>query len=200
MAFTGVVYPAAGNCVFYVIYPVVPIIFAVMDAMLALGMLLIFLVPLYSHSKTIGDSLTVSNARMSILVRRNIILSSVALVSGFVGLVTLSILEWIANEDQTGNSAHLRIYASFAIAFDNFIGVAVIHGMTSGWLPTVVQKHFQLGLHATNVSSNNHGTLSAQNKVTGSVGGARSVGGGHPPSTTRSNLVISPMTGSLADE
>ena len=159
-------YAPAGNCVFYVLYPIVPIIFATLDALLALGMLIIFLIPLWAHTKEMQESkgLDGAKSRMHLVIRRNIIFSSIALTSAFVGLTTLSILEWVANEDPTGGSDNLRIWASFTIAFDNFIGVAAIHGMTSGWLPLILQKRFKLAPTSSVISTTNNN----RNKVVSS--------------------------------
>jgi len=164
-----VVYAPAGNCVFYVIYPIVPIIFATLDAFLAMGMLIIFLIPLWAHSKGMLETKGTVKSQISNVIRRNIIFSSIALTSGFVGLVTLSILEWVANEDPSGNSDDLRIWASFTIAFDNFIGVAAIHGMTTGWLPRIVQRRFRLVPGSSAISTtNNRKVVSSDNRVASS--------------------------------
>jgi hypothetical protein len=143
VAFTGEVY-SNGVCVFYVLWPIVTIIIAIADIFLELGMLAIFLVPLYAHKKVMdeGKSANAAIAKHSIdkVVRRNIIFSSIAMASCGIGLCTLAGLEWVANNDGTAATEHLRIWASFAIAFDNMIGVTAIHCMTSGWLPTPIRK------------------------------------------------------------
>jgi hypothetical protein len=86
VAFTGVV-DTFGNCVFFAILPQVVISFAVADAFLSLGMLLIFLVPLWHHTSHLKNSFDTAPTQIRTLhrvIQRNIICSSIALTSAFV--------------------------------------------------------------------------------------------------------------------
>jgi hypothetical protein len=149
IAFTGVVYPA-GNCVFFVIWPVVTICMLVVDVFLEAGMLMIFLIPLYSHSQKMkqiklikDDKLHHAENMVSEVIRRNIIYSSIALVSCIMAATILTTLEWIVNADESQEQAHLRIWASFSVCFDNFIGVSMMHCMTKGWLNTSCRRRLR---------------------------------------------------------
>jgi hypothetical protein len=156
-----------------VIIPVVLILIAIADALLEMGMLAIFLVPLWVHAKEMGTGVPTSrdaqatsigetnaktvHSKIEGVIRRNIICSSIALASCCIGLTTLAALEWIANLDGTWHTAHLRIWASFAIAFDNFIGVTAIHCMTSGWLPSILQSTLSMRTADGSATSTNRG-------------------------------------------
>jgi hypothetical protein len=147
LAFTGRVY-SSGICVFYVLWPIMCIILAIADAFLEMGMLTIFLIPLWAHKKVMERNNSMVNMEFAKnhidkVIHKNIKYSSIAMFSCMCGLITLCILEWIANDDGTTQTEHLRVWASFAIAFDNFIGVTAIHCMTSGWLPGAVRKRFR---------------------------------------------------------
>jgi hypothetical protein len=173
VAFTGVVFDA-GNCVYYVLYPIVPILFAISDAFLALGMSFIFLVPLMSHVKDMGSAnnkaLPVEvkhKKQLEKVVYRNLFYACIALCSGLVGLVTLSILEWVANADDNIHTNNYRIWASFAIAFDNFIGVTAVHLMTTGWLPRALQKRMKF-VSTTENTGTTGGTGPMNNKIVSS--------------------------------
>jgi hypothetical protein len=148
IAYTGVVYPA-GNCVFFVIWPVLIIVMIVLDVFLEAGMLLIFLIPLYSHSHVMNeiksikdDNLHHAENMVAKVIRRNIIYSSIALASCLIAATILATMEWIANGEGAENQAHLRIWASFSVCFDNLIGVSMMHCMTSGWMSTSCRKRF----------------------------------------------------------
>jgi len=154
VAFTGVVYEQ-GNCVYYVLFPVVPILFAISDSFLAVGMLLIFLLPLWTHIKNMSEDGGATTPRITAVIHRNIIFSSIALSTGFLALVALATLEWIANADGTAATQPLRIWASFAIAFDNIISVLCIHRMTNGWLPSAIRQRLAGAASTTQQVTNN---------------------------------------------
>jgi hypothetical protein len=136
LAFTGIV--SSGVCVFDALFPVVLIVIALADAVLEMGMLFIFLIPLWMHAKEMNSGgISSRDDGMKRMIRRNILVSSIALLSCMIGLITLCVLEWIANTQGQGTTTDaIRIWASFAIAFDNMIGVTTLHFMTSGWLPS----------------------------------------------------------------
>ena len=125
-------------------------------------MLIIFLVPLWSHSKAVektniqsadsdGTTPNVVKERLNRVITNNIRFSFIALLSAFLGLMGQAIFMWIAN-DTTGlyEQASLRMWGFFCTSFDNFIGIAAIHAMTTAWLPTQCRRR-KSGKLATSV-------------------------------------------------
>jgi hypothetical protein len=78
--------------------------------------------------------------RLKFVIQRNILFSSIALMTGFGALTVLATLEWIANADATEATYPLRIWSSFVISFYNILSVTSIHFMTTGWLPDFIKK------------------------------------------------------------
>ena len=124
-------------------------------------MLIIFLLPLWMHSKAMGrtyvsaadsdPNVVSAKKKLDGVIRHNIRCSVVALVSAFLGLTGQAVLMWIAN-DTTGiyEQASLRMWGFFCTSFDNFIGIAAIHLMTSAWLPHRCRPG-KVGKHTTSV-------------------------------------------------
>jgi hypothetical protein len=122
-AFTGQI-GAEGECIFYTIFPQVPVAFFVADAFLSVGMLLIFLAPLHSHTTGIKELATEnkrSNASFQKMIRLNIILSGCAICTGLVGLTGLAVFNWIS--DGTRATEHYPSWGLFIITWDNFLSV-----------------------------------------------------------------------------
>jgi hypothetical protein len=120
-AFGGEIRPE-GECIFYTIFPEVPVAFAVADTFLAAGMLLIFIAPLYAHKteiKSMGGSHSAESFQR--MIRNNLILSGCAILCGWIGLIGLSTFNWLY--DGTRETEHLPTWGLFVITFDNFLSV-----------------------------------------------------------------------------
>ena len=134
-------------------------------------MLIIFIVPLWSHSRTmialvssqaVRDTSANVQAKKIIdqVIRRNFLFSSIALVSACCALLGEATLMWLANESSDPLTQDtLRIWATTSVGFDNIISLFAIHSMTLGWLPRRCRrKHID-----TAVSDEN--TLNQENAI-----------------------------------
>jgi hypothetical protein len=126
-----------GDCLFYAVFPVVPVIFAVADAILASGMLIIFLLPLWQHQDvikaTVANNAKYGKSSFQRMINRNIRLSLLAIVSGLIGLSGLSAFNWAS--DGTSATEHFPTWGLFIISFDNIASVSACHCLTFKWLP-----------------------------------------------------------------
>ena len=155
MAVTGFVNVATGECIYTVIYPIVPIVLAISDALLSLAMLGIFVVPLYVHEKlmsSVGHHEELKE-QLNAVIRRNITCSFIALVGGNLSLISLATLMWIAVADGTPETYNLRAWGLFGITFDSSIGILAVHGMTSGWHPSFIRSCLRRSRHLLGSSS-----------------------------------------------
>ena len=128
VAFPGVIVLPEGHCALYSFIPIVTVVFAVADAVLAGVLLFIFLYPLYQHRQrmkaTLGVSVTKGiTQKLEKIVRHNVVCSSVGLLSSVVALATQAGLNWIAVEDPSSNSDHLRVWVVYPGACDILIAL-----------------------------------------------------------------------------
>lgn len=143
VAFSGRVSPE-GTCIFYAIYPETIIAFSVSDFFLALGMFGIFAFPLWEHVKGMLETHAVESRvtnQLNRVIRRNLLFSSLALISTFVCLNTMAVVMWIARSDGSDETDYLREFGLFSISIDNWLGIVLAHMMTSAWLPSFIRKH-----------------------------------------------------------
>ena len=92
--------------------------------------------------------------KLSKVIRRNIVCSTIALASAFFGLTGMSILMWIAN-DQTDvpTQQAMRLWAFLFVAPDNFVGIFALHAMTNGWLPPRIRHLIGSGRTGTTTAT-----------------------------------------------
>lgn len=109
-----------GECIYFAVFPVVPVLFAIADAVLATGMLAIFLVPLWEHQDGLSQSAMGSgNTAFKRMIQRNIRFSLLAISSGVLGLSLFAMFNWLA--DGTPQTEHFRIWGLFVISWDNLV-------------------------------------------------------------------------------
>lgn len=127
---------------YYSIYPEVIVAFSVSDFFLAAGMFGIFVFPLWEHVKamtTVKSDERIAS-QLQRVIRKNLVWSSLALVSSFVCLNAEAVVMWIARTDQSAQSDYLREFGLFNISIDNWFGIVLTHMMTSAWLPSFIRK------------------------------------------------------------
>jgi hypothetical protein len=146
-----------GDCIYFAVFPIVPILFAIADACLAIGMLIIFLIPLWQHQDAIKHNVSRYGERsIKYMIRNNIRLSLIAIISGVVGLTIFSALNFAS--DGSASTDHFPIWALFVISFDNIIGITAALFMTPNWLPRKVL--LMTGLNKVANSSSREGQTS----------------------------------------
>jgi hypothetical protein len=127
VAFDGIIATAETKCVYYCRIPIIPIVFFIADTCLAAGMLLIFLAPLYQHKSDIeritdqGQKMNLNTKSLDRMILINIRLSTVALLSGMIGLLGVAIFNFLY--DGTPATLHLPIWGLFIISWDNMLTV-----------------------------------------------------------------------------
>ena len=149
---------STGQCAYHIVYPFVGIILAVADMFLALGMLAIFVFPLYQHSKEIERLAVPKNrikSQLDKVIRRNLVFSVIAIIGTFLSLTALCTLIWIAEVDNSPRTDNLRFWGLFCISLESVSSVLALHGMTSGWYPNGLKK-FLNKWHYFSTNSNSH--------------------------------------------
>jgi hypothetical protein len=177
LAFSGYVTPE-GKCVFYAVYPEVIVAFSVSDFFLASGMFGIFVFPLWEHAKEMTETGVAVKAtqQLNAMIRKNLIFSSLAMLSAFLCLNFEAGVMWIARDDGTSNADQLREWGLFIISIDNWVGIFLIHCMTSAWLPSFFRRSQVVSSGPTGTSSH-------------SPNNAKSTSGNEKEATTENQVV-----------
>jgi hypothetical protein len=123
VALTGSLNILPGDCIFFNVYPQVPVAFAVSDLALAGGMTLMFLIPLLRQRRRIRmlslkteslgplDKMIITNARFSFI----------AIASGLLSLIGFATCNYIASQDPS--LTYLRGWGGFSVSCDIVLAV-----------------------------------------------------------------------------
>ena len=129
-----------GDCIYYTRWPEVIIAFAVSDAMLNIGMLLLFAVPLYLETQQASGLKTKATQKIRSLMKRNMIVS---LTITSLDITSLSLMTYFFMHTDPGNdSLEYRIlWGNTAAVADQLAVVVGSHTMTAGWIsPSIRQR------------------------------------------------------------
>ena len=150
--YAGKVVPE-GVCVIYSKYPAVILTFAIMDGIMNVAMLMMFVVPLTSHSREMAG-MAVGNAvsdKLKKIIKYNFFLSlSLTLVES-MGLVCMTTLLMIADGLVVDpNLEHLQMWSLVPPLMASIISLVGQHSMTWSWVPKRVRQWFDRSTFSAN--------------------------------------------------
>jgi len=128
VAFSGSLDIIQGDCIFFSIYPVVAILFAISDFGLAGGMSILFIGPLIHHRNVMRTNKVNSSSPnfarpLERMITVNARLSTICVLSGLIGLIGVSTTNFIASRDPT-SLTYLRAWGAFLVSWDYVLGIA----------------------------------------------------------------------------
>ena len=132
----GIVAPD-GICLFDSHWPVVIIVFAGVDALLSAAMLGMFVLPLY-HFTQEHTHITSASSNLRNTIRRNLIVSVLVILFGFLSLLQLAIIHALT-ADIGGLALDERsLMLAMAVIvplIDPLVGSIALHTLTKSWMP-----------------------------------------------------------------
>ena len=113
---------------------------ATIDCILSCAMLALFIAPMSRHMRRVRDDELSPLFRR--LVRRNLIVSCLMMISTMTSLITMSVELSIAfGENPDPSTEHLQLWATFAPMLDTILTVLLPHTLSSSWVPAVLRKY-----------------------------------------------------------
>lgn len=157
--YEGRVTPQEGVCVFLSVHPAIIVSFALCDALLSGGLLLLFIVPLREHMRImrdVGGDADGAREQLRRTIVRNLVLSCLILAYSLSTLTALTV------GLSTGGAFQepVKLWTYFLAMVEGGVSAIALHGITRIWMPKRVSWHCS-GLLPAGVNTHSNDPTSA---------------------------------------
>jgi hypothetical protein len=144
-------------CVYYSKFPEIIVTFGTMDAVFNIAMLLLFIIPLTTHTRGIAgivDEGRVSS-KLQTIIRHNLGLSLFIAISDSLALTCMCVILTVVHGKYVAPDVeYLQIWAVFIITLETFFSIFALHCITLSWMPKRVRAIFKRSKVSLNISNN----------------------------------------------
>lgn len=131
-----------GVCIMYSLIPAVIISFAVLDSLISMSLILLFVIPLSRHTKSMAQVRSDhKQGQLSKVIHRNLVISLTLIVTDTATLLAMaSILIVVHGRDVDPSLEYLQIWALAIPSQSLTIAVIGIHFMSPAWIPIRLRR------------------------------------------------------------
>lgn len=131
--FTGAV-TADGFCIQYTTHLFPIAFFALADSLLSICLLILFIVPLTNHTRTVQGG---KNQSVMKIARKNLIISSIMLLTTMGCLTYMSTASTVSSASEVSSQ---QIVTEILGTVDAFVNVLLCHCICGAWIPPMIKR------------------------------------------------------------